>query len=614
MTQKSLESRIRNQISHLPLEPGVYMFKDAKGQIIYVGKAKKLRTRVRSYLREGGDGRHHIQFLVQRVRDLDYIITGTEQEALILENNLIKKHRPRYNIFFKDDKTYVHVKLNADHPFPRLTIVRTPGKDKARYFGPYASAGSVRATLRMLGKIFPMRTCNDSELTSRKRPCLYYYIKRCPAPCVGYVDPQGYKDVAHKVTMFMKGRGDELVKALKDKMDLQAAERQYEAAARTRDQLYAVQQTLEKQRISTPKEARRDVFGVHRDREKMVIQSLLVEDGKMTGGDSYYFDNASLTTSEHLSSFLSQYYQSGRLIPGQILVSDDVEGKGALEEYLRGRREGSVKVCRPRRGELKRLVELAVKNAKHALEERGVAGLSHELLEELRDILELKTYPRRIECFDVSNFQGRQAVASQVTFIDGESAKAFYRHYRVRTLQGANDYGMMKEVLERRIARGIKENALPDLLLVDGGRGQLNVALDVVDRLGADDLDVLAIAKVREGHGRRKAPDRERIYSPLLDQPLLLEGNSQALYLLQRIRDEAHRFAINYHKKLRSKQLEKSILDSIPGVGPVLKRRLLRAFGSIDGLMCASEAELTAIQGVSRSVAARVKEFLDLRA
>lgn len=612
--KQTIEERLKGQIPRLPLEPGVYIFKDAKGEIIYVGKAKELRTRVRNYFREGGDGRYHIQFLLPRIHDLDYIVTGTEQEALILENNLIKKHRPRYNIFLKDDKTYVHVRLNLEHPWPRLTIVRKPRKDKARYFGPYASAGSVRATLRMLGRIFPMRTCSDSELNNRKRPCLYYYIKRCPAPCVGYVDPQLYQDTVRKVSMFLKGRGDELVKALNDKMTFQSAERQYEAAARTRDQLFAVQRTLEKQRISSPREARRDVFGVYRDQERMVIQSLYVRDGKMTGGDSYYFDNATLDTSEHLSSFLSQFYQRGAAVPAQVVVSHEIEEREALEAYLADRREASVKIRMPQRGELKRLVDLAVSNAKHSLEERGFVRQNAELLEELRDLLELKRYPQRIECFDVSNLHGREAVASQVTFVDGVPAKALYRHYRVRTVEGANDYGMMKEILERRIARGVKEESLPDLLVVDGGRGQLNVAREVTTRLGVDDIDLMGIAKVREGKGKRKVRDRERIYMPLLGEPILLEGNSEAFYLLQRIRDEAHRFAITYHKKLRSKRLETSVLDSIPGVGPVLKRRLMAAFGGIEGIRRAGVAELSSVQGVSHDIAARVKEFLDLRA
>ncbi|MCZ6765400.1 MAG: excinuclease ABC subunit UvrC [bacterium] len=610
MTSQNTEERLRNQVDRLPLDPGVYLFKDSKGRIIYVGKAKELRTRVRSYFRDGGDGRYHIQFLIKRIAELDFMVTRTEQEALILENNLIKKHRPRYNIFLRDDKTYVNVRLNVDHAFPRLTIVRNPRKDKAKYFGPYASAGSVRSTLRTLGKIFPMRTCSDQELANRKRPCLYYYIKRCPAPCVGYVDAQVYADTVGQVTMFLKGRGDQLTKALKDKMELQAAERKYEKASRTRDQLYAVQRTLEKQRITKHGGVHRDIFGVHREKERMTIQVLTVRGGKMTGGDSYHFENATLPVEEHLSSFINQYYQRGAAIPNEIILASPIDDGEAIGAYLSERREARVRFIVPQRGEKKQLADLAARNARVAFEDTGAGGRSTELLEELQDLLELRAFPHRIECFDISNFQGSEAVASRVAFVDGEPARTLYRHYRVRTIKGANDYGMMEEVLKRRIAKGIKEHDLPDLLLVDGGRGQLNVALKVMDRLGAEDQDVLGIAKVKENNGKRKVRDKERIYSPHLPEPLLLEGNSDALHLLQRIRDEAHRFAITYHKKIRSKGVRASVLDAVPGVGPVLKQRLLTAFAGPDGMRKAGTAGLVTVQGVSSRLAAKIIDVL----
>lgn len=610
MTSQNTEERLRNQVGRLPLDPGVYLFKDSKGRIIYVGKAKELRTRVRSYFRDGGDGRYHIQFLIKRIAELDFMVTRTEQEALILENNLIKKHRPRYNIFLRDDKTYVNVRLNVDHGFPRLTVVRNPRKDKAKYFGPYASAGSVRSTLRTLGKIFPMRTCSDQELANRKRPCLYYYIKRCPAPCVGYVDAQVYADTVAQVTMFLKGRGDQLTKALKDKMELQAAERKYEQASRTRDQLYAVRRTLEKQRITKHGGVHRDIFGVHRAKERMTIQVLTVRGGKMTGGESYHFENATLPVEEHLSSFINQYYQRGAAIPSEVILSSPIDDSEAIGAYLSKRREARVRFIVPQRGEKKQLADLAVRNARAAFEDTGAGGRSTELLEELQDLLELRAFPHRIECFDISNFQGSEAVASRVAFIDGEPARTLYRHYRIRTIKGANDYGMMKEVLERRIAKGIKEHDLPDLLLVDGGRGQLNVALDVMDRLGAEDQDVLGIAKVKENNGKRKVRNKERIYSPHLPEPLLLEGNSDALHLLQRIRDEAHRFAITYHKKIRSKGVRASVLDAVPGVGPVLKQRLLAAFGGPGGMRRAGTEGLVTVQGVSSRLAERIMGVL----
>ncbi len=611
MTRNALSKKIGRQVKKLPMEPGVYIFKDARDRVIYVGKAKQLRNRVSSYLREGGDGRHQIRFLLEKAEGLEYMVTGTEQEALILENNLIKKHRPRYNIFLRDDKTYVNVRLNVDHRFPRLTVVRRPRKDKARYFGPYASAGSVRATLRMLGRIFPLRTCTDAELAGRKRPCLYYHIKRCPGPCVGLIDEQAYGETVNRVTMFLKGRGEELIKTLKDRMDFEAAERRYESAAKIRDQLFALQKTLEKQRVTSPQQAERDIVGVCREKERLAIQIFHVRDWELSSGSAHYFENANLSTAEHLSSFLGQYYQSGAAIPSEVVVSEAPDDGEILKDYLTSRLEKAVRIIVPKRGERRRLLDLALKNAETVLEDRGGMSRNRELLEELQDIFTLEQFPRRIECFDVSNFRGSEAVASRVTFIDGEAARSLYRHYKIRTIKGSDDYGMMMEVIERRIARGIKEGDLPDLLVVDGGRGQMGVALKVLDRLGVDGTSVLGIAKVRTDDRKRRIRGKERIYAPKFPEPILLEDNTGPLHLLERIRDEAHRFAVTYHKKLRSKRIETSVLDAIPGVGPVLKRRLLAAFGSVKGVRNAGTGELASVQGVSPDLAARIREFLD---
>ncbi len=606
----SAQKRIQKQIDRLPREPGVYLFKDGLGKVIYVGKAKDLKTRARSYLREGGDSRYHIRFLLMRAADLDYMVTETEQEALILENNLIKKHRPRYNIFLRDDKTYVNLRLNVKHPFPRLTVVRRPKRDGALYFGPFASAGAVRSTLRTLGRIFPLRTCTEAELRMRKRPCLYYHIARCPAPCVDLIDPHSYRETVDKVVMFLKGKGEELIESLKKKMELQSAERRYEEAARTRDQIWAVQRTLERQRITSPQRADRDVFAAYRARESLVIQCLYVRDGKLSGGDTFTFNNAILSTEEHLSSFLSQYYQRGAVIPTEVIVTPDVVDRSTLEDFLCAHKGEPVKVLFPKRGERRRLLDLALKNAQVAFAEGGVSGRSKELLEDIADLLGLQRFPRRIECFDVSNIHGKYAVASRVTFIDGEPAKSLYRHYRIRTVRESDDYRMMEEVLERRLARGLRESDLPDLLLVDGGRGQLNVASKVLSRLGAEGVDVVGIAKVREASGRKRLRGKERIFTQTLPKPLLLEGNSTALFLLQRIRDEAHRFAVSYHKKLRSKQLGTSILDGVPGVGPVLKKRLLSTFGSAARLRAATLEELASVPGVSKRLAKQIMEHL----
>ncbi len=597
-------------LKRIPHECGVYLFKDEKGTIIYVGKAKDLRSRVGSYFRSGADGRHQIKFMLPRVKTIDFTITETEQEALILENNLIKKFRPRYNIFLKDDKTYVNLRLNIDHPYPRITVVRNPHKDRARYFGPFASAGAVRRTLRIVGKVFPLRLCSDSELRNRKRPCLYYDIKMCPAPCVDLIDPQEYKETVNKVIMFLKGKNSELIKSLKDKMDLDSAEKRYEEAARVRDKIWALQRTIEKQTITSPQRAERDAFGVYRKDKRMVIKSLYVRDGKISGSDTFVFANADLPTPEYLASFLSQYYQRGAVIPEEILLSEKIEESAALVKLLCQQKDGAVRIIRPQRGERKALLRMAEKNARAAFEGRMEPLQNRELLKDLQSMLELKNFPRRIECFDISNIQGEDAVGSAVTFIDGVPAKQLYKRYRIKTVQGPDDYAMLREVLERRISRGLNEGDLPDLLTVDGGRGQLNAALKVLESLDAYDLDALAIAKVRDVEKGKKIMGTERIYTSTNAQPLLLEGNSKALYLLERIRDEAHRFAIAYHRNLRKKRLTASILDDIPGLGPRLKTALLDHFGSVSRIRAAQAKELAAIKGISSELASRIKGFL----
>jgi len=609
MKPNRVSENLRSEADRFPTHPGVYLFRDESGRVLYVGKARSLRARVKNYFREGGDGRATVEFLIARARSIDYVVTGTEQEALILENNLIKKHRPRYNVVFKDDKSYVHLRLDAKHPFPRLTVVRRPRRDGATYFGPFASAGSVRKTLRTLGRIFPMRTCTDADFSSRTRPCLYYYIQRCPGPCVGRIEASEYAETVKRVTMFLKGRSQDLLKTLRDKMELQAAERRYEEAARIRDQLFALQSVVERQRISSPQRAERDVFATHHHNEQLVIQLLTVRDGQVSGAETFYFDSAVQSTGEHLASFLNQYYQSGAPIPEEVLIGDEIPDADALEALLGERAKRSVSIAVPQRGERVTLVELAKKNASVAFTEGRGNDRNREILDDLQELLSLENYPRRIECFDISNIQGTRAVASGVTFIDGEPAKSSYRKFRIRTVQGADDYAMMREVLERRISRGMKEGDLPDLLIVDGGRGQLNVAIEVTSRLGADAVEVVGMAKVREESGR-KIRGQERIYLPEHPEPLLLDGQSQALYLLERVRDEAHRFANTYHRQLRTRAMGESKLDGVPGIGTVLKRRLLQEFGSLERLRRADVDMIAAVPGMSRRRAQALKDAL----
>lgn len=607
---KELDSpdRLQAAAEKFPPEPGVYLFKDEIGRVLYVGKAQSLRVRVRSYFR-GGDERASIRFLLQRARALEYIVTVTEQEALILENNLIKKHRPRYNVVFKDDKTYVNLRLNVDHPFPRLTVVRRPRRDGAMYFGPFASAGSVRQTLRTIGRIFPLRTCTDADFASRTRPCLYYYIKRCPAPCVGKIDAQEYSETVKRVSMFLKGRGDELIKTLRDTMERQSAERRYEEAARTRDQVYAIQRVVERQRITSPQRSERDAFAAYRRGERLVIQTISVRNGEVQDGETFIFGSVLEATGVHLASFINQYYQARATVPDEILVSEEIPDREPLEALLSERAKHRVAIVVPKRGERSTLVELAEKNARIAFEDGRSGERSRALLEDLQEILSLERFPRRIECFDISNIQGTKAVGSGVVFVDAEPAKGLYRRYRIRTVEGSDDTAMMREVLERRVTRGLKEGDLPDLLMVDGGRGQLNVALDVFKRLGADTVAAIGIAKVRDPKNR-KVRGQERIHLPGGDEPLILDRASQALYLLERIRDEAHRFAVGYHRSLRGKAMGESKLDGIPGVGAVLKQRLLAEFGSVERIRKAPVEALAAVPGLTPRKAQAIKDAL----
>jgi len=424
------------------------------------------------------------------------------------------------------------------------------------------------------------------------------------------VDAQEYADTVRRVTMFLKGRGNELLKSLRDRMDLLSAERSYEEAGRIRDQIFSVQAVLEKQRIISPQRAERDVFAAYRRDNRMVIQTLNVQSGEVSGGESFSFSNTVFSGEEHLASFINQYYQAATSIPEEIIVGVELPEQESLAAFLSERRKKAVRIVRPQRGERKRLLELAQTNAMTAFEQGGTSERNRELLEDLQDLLSLQRYPQRIECFDISNIRGSDAVGSGVTFIDGEPAKAHYRNYRIRTVEGSDDYAMMREVLERRLSRGLKEGDLPDLLLIDGGKGQLGVALQVIERLGADDVDTVGIAKVRTGDGRRKVRGKERIHTPTLEQPLLLEGNSPALYLLERIRDEAHRFAIAHHRKRRGRRLSVSKLDEIPGIGPVLKQRLLAEFGSVARIRSTPVEVLSTVPGMSVRLARAVRAAL----
>lgn len=599
---------LRDQIDRFPHAPGVYLMQDVKGTVVYVGKAKHLRNRVRQYFSQSGDPRYHIRLGLPTVDRIDFIVTNTEKEALILENTLIKKHRPRFNISLRDDKNHVHLRLDPRQPYPRLTVVRRPGKDKALYFGPYASSQAVRETLRTLYRAFPIRSCTDSVFNSRTRPCLYYEIAQCVAPCVpGYTTAAAYEELVQQVILHLQGRSDDIVKALKIQIARASEALRFEDAGRLYKRLQAVQETMGKQRVTAMKQRDQDIFGYYRAGNTLQLQTLNVRSGQLVGGRPYAFSQQLGSESEALSSFIFQYYVDNPYIPREVLLPVQLEDAAALAEWLSDKKQRQVAVEAPQKGDKHHLVQLAMKNAALAYQkEHDADEQQRRTLEELQSKLHLRHLPQRIECFDISNISGALAVGSMVTFQDGQPDKQRYRRYRIKTLVGPNDFGMMLEVLRRRYRRAVAEHDLPDLLLVDGGKGQLQMALRALEELGITELEVAGIAKSRltvgKANGIRQRSD-ERLHRPGRKNPVTFAPNSSALFLLQRVRDEAHRFAITYHKTLRRKQALRSELEDIPGIGAQRKTLLLRHFGSLKQIRNASLAELYAVPGLPQQLA-----------
>ncbi|MEE8302402.1 MAG: excinuclease ABC subunit UvrC, partial [Candidatus Tectomicrobia bacterium] len=602
---------LREQIDRFPRTPGVYLMQDAKGTIVYVGKAKNLRNRVRQYYSQSGDPRYHIRLGLPTVMTIDFIVTNTEKEALILENTLIKKHRPRFNISLRDDKSHVHLRLDPKQAYPRLTVIRRPGKDKALYFGPYASSQAVRETLRILYRAFPVRSCTDAVFNSRTRPCLYYQIGQCVAPCVpGYTTEEAYQELVQQIILHLRGRSDDIIKTLKAQIAQASEDLRFEDAARLYKRLQAVQETVGKQRVTAMKQRDQDIFGYYRAADTVQIQTLNVRSGQLVGGRPYTFTRQLGSEADVLSSFIFQYYADNPYIPREVLLPCQLEDATALSELLTEKKGRQVLIEVPQKGDKHHLVQLAMKNAALAYQkEHDADEQQRRTLDELQSRLHLCDLPQRIECFDISNISGTLAVGSMVCFQDGQPNKQRYRRYRIKTLDGPNDFGMMLEVLRRRYRRALEEHDLPDLLLVDGGKGQLQMALRALEELGITDLEVAGIAKSRlkadAKTGVRQRSD-ERLYRPHRKNAVTFSANSPALFLLQRIRDEAHRFAITYHKTLRRKQALHSELDDIPGVGAQRKTQLLRYFGSLKQVRSASLTELTAVPSLPERIAQAV--------
>lgn len=599
----------RFDITRVPTSPGCYLMHDRSGHVVYVGKAANLRARIRSYLNES-DTRYRVKFLMRRVADVAFLLTTTEKEALLLENSLIKKHKPRYNVRLKDDKTYVRFRLNMRHEFPRLTVVRQVKRDGSKYFGPYASADAARATLRQLQRLFPLRTCSDAVLASRSRPCLYHQMGQCSAPCVGYIEGGAYRGIVDQVVMVLEGRGGDLEKRMEDDIKRHAERLEFEEAAQLRDRLYALRKTLERQRtVQATEEGDRDVFGVYTQGRFSEIQALFFRRGKMTGGSSFSFNQREMPFEEILSSFLLQYYAGGAAVPAEILVPvlpDDVD---ALTDVLSEQRGKKVAVHCPQRGERRRLVELAERNARNSFEEKRLeAKANRDLVEQTKKVLHLRELPLRIECFDISTTQGDKAVGSMVTFTGGTPDKQRYRRYAIKHVTGQDDFAMMREVLMRRYQRAIDEDDLPQLVLIDGGKGQLGVATAVLKDLGIEDLEAASIAKSRLIEEGERSP--ERFFRPGRKNPIILPQNHAVVHFLARIRDEAHRFAITYHRKRRQESALRSPLVEIPGVGKKRAQRLLRELGSLRRVREASIDDIAALPGFSDKLARTIKEHL----
>jgi len=604
----------------LPTEPGVYLFKNERGGILYIGKAQNLRARVRSYL-SGGDGRFRVPHLLDRARDVDVVVTPNVKDALLLENELIKRHKPPFNVRLRDDKQYLALRLDPAAEWPRLTQVRRFRDDGAQYFGPYTSSVAMRDAISNLRRIFPLRSCSDAvfrDYGRRGRPCIEYEMKRCLGPCCGLVERADYDELVRGTALFLKGRSAELVADLRARMLAAGAGERFEEAARLRDRIGAVERTVERQQIVGERPVDRDVFGLARRGGEASVQLLLVREGRVVGTQDYAFSDVRLDDSEVMSSFLGQFYgrERERQIPSEVLTSRAIDDDGALEALLSEAAGRRVALRAPRRGAPRELVRLADRNAELALTRRLSDRESLDTaLAELRERLSLRALPRRVEGYDVSTLHGTLTVASRVCFEDGRPRKQDYRRYRIRDAAPGDDYAALAEVFRRRLARAASE-PLPDLFLVDGGKGQLAVLSAALADAGIA-ADAVGLSKERDAGGRTPRVRRsgglkaERLFLPGRREPVLLPPSSRGLLYLQRIRDESHRFAIEFQRSLRSRQNFASILEELPGIGPKKRQSLLRELGSLKAVRAAPEAVLAAVPGISPRDAATLRRFFD---
>ena len=602
-------SYLTQQLRGLPTSPGVYLMKDAEGNIIYVGKAANLHHRVSSYFGAGQKLTPKLKRMASKVDDLDYFVTSSEQEALILELNLIKRHHPRYNVRLKDDKTFPYLKIDLNEEWPRVHITRRLEEDGGRYFGPFASAKSVRQTLKLIKGIFPFRSCSKPITGTDPRPCLDYDIGHCLAPCIGVVSRQEYAEVIKQVILFLEGKQERVVRQLKSKMNQAAEALDFERAAMFRDQIQAVERVVEGQRIAATVKGEQDVIAFAQDKDQAYVQVFFIRSGKLIGRESFLLQGTRYEQpSQIMTSFIKQFYASSPHIPPLLLLQHPVEDMAMLQGWLQSKRRGKVNIQVPRRGNKRQLVNIVAENAQQGLEQLKIKQLASPTalsaaLEEIKGELQLPRLPSRIEGYDISDIQGTAAVGSMVVFDKGKPKPAHYRRFRIKTVSAANDYAMLQEVLRRRFKRAGSASGswaiLPDLVLIDGGKGQLNAAQEAMQQMGAGTVPTASLAK-----------ENEEIFIPQKSEPIILAKSSPGLQLLQRLRDEAHRFALGYHQRIRKRETFASALDTIPGIGPKRKRALLRQFGSVKAMREATVEELAAARGITQSLARKIKKYL----
>ncbi|MSQ11853.1 MAG: excinuclease ABC subunit UvrC [Dehalococcoidia bacterium] len=616
------DSAVSERLKAVPHTPGVYLFKDARSKVLYVGKAQDLPDRLRAYFGKQENLPDKIQRMVSRASDFEYLVTHSVSEALILENTLIKHHKPPYNTRLRDDKTYPYIKIDLKEDFPLVYFTRRVQNDGARYFGPFAGAGSVRQTLDLLKRLFPYRSCTKPITGKDERPCLEYYIHRCVAPCVGYASKEEYRQVIDQVLLFLEGKTETVLAQLQEEMQKASTALRFERAAVLRDEVRAVQRVSEEQKVVSTKRKDMDIVALLRARDEAWVEVFFIRNGKLTGRDHFTMEGAEEEpTPRILAQFVRQYYDQASFIPPEVLLPEPVEDQALVQEWLAGKRQGRVVLSTPRRGERRKLLELVAENAAQAQRAAKVklqAGdeAQERAVRELQEALSLPRPPRRIECYDISNISGSDPVGSMVVCQDARPLRSAYRRFKIKTVEQVDDYSMMQEMLRRRFSKLLpvlqpdapksttedpKWTAVPDLVLIDGGRGHLSAALQVFLELGIATQRVPLASLAKE---------REELFLPNVPEPIRLPRHSPALFLVQRARDEAHRFAITFHRQRRSKRQVRSVLDQVAGIGPKRRRLLLTRFGTVGAIRDASLEDLTAVPGVTRDIAQRLKEQL----